>query len=325
MAFDWPSFFDLYSIPWFKATRTNITIKCPMCGDDPSHHLSVSLQDKGWHCWRNDAHSGRSARDLVMVLLGCSTDQAARIVSEQEQAAKLLDEGFASSISQLLGKAKPLPVTTRPLELLPEFIDMLTGFSQRLFVPYLTDRGYSDNDLEWLVKRFKLRSALTGQFAYRIIIPVYVSGRLVTWTARTITGDRLRYKTLSTDSETAAKSDLPVAAISIKETLFDYDALRKGGEILVITEGPFDAMRVSFFGDDAIRGTCLFGKTISDGQRELIGALRPLYHQVVLLSDTDVRWSMFGKLPDWVTIRRLPPSVEDPAKLNYTQFCRLFE
>lgn len=325
MAFDWTAFFDLYSIPWFKATRTNITIKCPMCGDDPSHHLSVSLQGRGWHCWRNDAHSGRSARDLVMVLLGCSADQATRIVSEQEQAAKLLDENFASSISQLLGKAKPLPVTTRPLELLPEFTNMLTGFSQRLFVPYLTDRGYSDNDLEWLVKRFKLRSALTGQFAYRIIIPVYVSGKLVTWTGRTITGDRLRYKTLSTDSETAAKSDLPVAAISIKETLFDYDALRKGGEVLVITEGPFDAMRVSFFGDDAIRGTCLFGKTISDAQRELIGSLRSLYRQVVLLSDTDVRWSMFGKLPDWVEIKRLPPSVEDPAKLTYNQFSRLFQ
>jgi len=324
MAFDWPTFFDLNSIPWWRATRTNITIKCPLCGDDPSHHLSVSLQGKGWHCWRNDAHAGRSARDLVMVLLGCSRDQATRIVSDGSQTAKLSDQDFASAINAMLGKAQPVPVETRELDFLPEFTSLTKGFAGDLFVPYFTKRGYRGDALNWLIKRFNLRGALTGAFAYRIIIPLFMHGELVTWTARTVTDDRLRYKTLSTDAITSARANLPTAAVSTKETLFDYDALSEGGEVLVITEGPFDAMRVSFFGGDDVHGTCLFGKQISATQYDMICNLRPKYHRVVLLADADVRYSMFGKLPDWVEYTILPPSVEDPAELSRVQFQRLF-
>src|SRR6202040_650598 len=109
-----------------------------------------------------------------------------------------------------------------------------------------------------------------GPFSYRVVIPVFLNKRLVTWTGRSIApSEELRYRSLSTDPEKA--NGLPVALENIKHTLFDYDSLKEGGRVLAVAEGPLDAMRLGFLGERyGIKATCLFGKSLHPMQLDLL-------------------------------------------------------
>jgi hypothetical protein len=346
--FDWLKFLDTYRIEYVMAGpnigRNNAGIKCPFCGDDPSFHLGISLDGKGFHCWREPsrgAHSGRSPHKLVMRLLGCSFTQAQAIVGDQDRKVVANDSTFDTDIKRRMSMAHSTTghSSVGRLELLPEFKKIPT-FTEKpfqgrgplvnsLFIPYLRRRGYSIKEIDKLVERFDLHYALTGKFAYRLIIPVFMDGKLVNWTGRAVTTDTLRYKTLSHDMEVSRKADLPPAPMNVKDCLFDYDDLKNGGDILVLTEGPFDAMRITFFGEKyGIMGTCLFGKGVSKQQKDLLYRLLPLYDHVHTFFDTDVGLaSTFSWFPDDMGIvrRDLPKNVKDPAELQRKQFTRLFD
>jgi hypothetical protein len=339
MAFDWQKFLDTYRIEYVSSGpnigRNNIGIICPFCGDDPSFHLGISLDGKGFHCWREPsrgAHSGRSPHKLVMRLLGCSFTQAQAIVGDQDRKVVANDTTFDNDIKRRMALAHN-PTSHRSvgrLEFLSEFKKIRDkGLRGELFYSYLIERGYNEKQAAQLIERFDLRCALIGKFAYRVIIPVFMDGKLVNWTGRAVTTDTLRYKTLSHDMEVSRKAGLPQAPMNVKDCLFDYDNLKNGGDILVLTEGPFDAMRITFFGEKyGIMGTCLFGKGVSKQQKDLLYRLLPLYDHVHTFFDTDVGLaSTFSWFPDDMGIvrRDLPKNVKDPAELQRKQFTRLFD
>jgi hypothetical protein len=339
MAFDWQKFLDTYRIEYVSSGpnigRNNAGVKCPFCGDDPSFHLGISLDGKGFHCWREPsrgAHSGRSPHKLVMRLLGCSFTQAQAIVGDQDRKVVANDTTFDTDIKRRMALAhnQTSHRSVGRLEFLPEFKKIRDeGLRGDLFYSYLIERGYNEKQTAWLIERFDLRCALIGKFAYRVIIPVFMDGKLVNWTGRAVTTDTLRYKTLSHDMEVSRKADLPPAPMNVKDCLFDYDNLKNGGDILVLTEGPFDAMRITFFGEKyGIMGTCLFGKGVSKQQKDLLYRLLPLYDHVHTFFDTDVGLaSTFSWFPDDMGIvrRDLPKNVKDPAELQRKQFTRLFD
>src|SRR6185312_1712096 len=85
-----------------------------------------------------------------------------------------------------------------------------------------------------------------------------------------------------------AAAGQPLARGPITDCLLGLPNLFKGGRVLILAEGPFDAMRLSLFaGNYAMRATCVFGKAISTAQVELLARLRPLYRDMVLLLDPD--------------------------------------
>jgi hypothetical protein len=328
MAFDWESFLDHNSVEIGRRRGRNVGIKCPWCHDDPSFHLSISLDGRGYHCWRDETHVGKSPVKLITALTGCSFEQAAAIARQEDVPMPTTDQSFASTMLPQLGQRTQLVHHQRKLELLPEFRDVTDrGLCCMLVLPYLRKRGYDSQDAVRLAKRFSLKYATTGAFAYRIIIPVYVDDRLVTWTSRTFADSELRYMTLSHDPERAAKRGLPAATKNIKECLFDYDEILDGGRVLVVTEGPFDAMRITFLGEKhGVRGTCLFSKSALPEQIQLIRDAADHYDEVVTLMDYEVGLGAFSMFPDSVRAKtlQLPRGVGDPAKLDQTEFQALF-
>lgn len=335
--FDWERFLDGYNIVYSRTSRKNsrnrIGLNCPFCGDDEGMHLGIDVYTGFWHCWREPvkgAHSGRTPYRLIERLLGCSRETAARIVEAGANSVVANDRTFGSDIARLLGG----PVTKLEfprdykLEFPREYHRLgATPRSRRLYYPYLTGRGYTESQVDWLVNRYRLCYATKGPFVYRIIIPVYFRDRLVTWTGRHIGDDELRYRSLSHDPETAIRTGQPQAAVNIKHTLLDFDMARiRGGHTLVITEGPFDAIRITFFGYRAgIHAVALFGKQASDEQIDLIAELTPHYRRVVCLFDVDAE-SEFGPFPELLNIKQrvLPVGVKDPALLTREQFGSLF-
>jgi DNA primase len=93
---------------------------------------------------------------------------------------------------------------------------------------YLVERGITSQ----LIREFKLGYCVTGRYVQRIIIPVYMQGRLQTFIARDYTG------------KAATKVKYPVGSNASK-ALFGYDrAVALNAETVVVTEGWADVLAV---------------------------------------------------------------------------------
>jgi hypothetical protein len=337
--FDWLTFFNKYNIDYTRKghTTNNVGINCPFCNDSKDkQYLGVSLTGKGWSCWKfQKAHGGVSPYRLIIALIGCSYTEAVKIVQDDERVVhKTTEDRFLSDFHRLLGVNKPsVPVYEPPTSLgfLNEFKPLdATSMSRRLVYPYLNRRGYTDDrQIDWLADHYRLRFAYNGVFAYRIIIPVYMHGELITWTGRTISDDEdLRYDTLSPDPVKAINRSVPCAMLSIKDTIFDYDNLLDGGDTLAVTEGPFDAMRITFLGKRyGILGTCLYNKTLAPVQASLLGDLTDKFNKYFNLFDEGESLTGFQTFPyslRYFERLSLPRGYKDPATLDENGFNYLF-
>jgi hypothetical protein len=293
MYFDWKRFCLQHSIPFVTSgpntAAGNINIHCPFCGvSDPSQHLGLSLNPRKpyWGCWRNKEHRGKVPTYLIQTLLGCGPQLALSLIADGDAAP--LDD-FESTARDLL---HPEEEEQRLAETLPPWPPQFkpitnTGISKRFYRYLYINRGFNV-DLPKIIRQYSLCYALSGQFSWRILFPIIVNGELATWTGRDITGtSQLRYKTLSNKKELAELQGFPVPArINIKETLFNVDELAEGGEALVITEGPMDALKVdAYMRQHDVRGTCLFGKTVQPNQFYLLSRVARNFHHVYVMLD----------------------------------------
>ena len=255
-------------------------------------HMGLSLNGKGWGCWRQQTHRGRSPIRLIQALIGCSWPEAARLAGSASPsfASGNLLEAVVSAMGGIDAPRAPPPALRLPKPFRP-----MGRSSAPLFRSYLADRGYKRNEIEWLALEFDLYWALTGDWSYRLIIPVHdADGGLVTWTGRAINeGAQIRYKTLTADPEKAG--DGPLAHGPITDYFLGLPHLIHGGEFLVIAEGPFDAMRLALFAEEFdAQATCLFGKACSPAQLDWLAQLRHKYSHIYLLLDPDAALDALG-------------------------------
>jgi len=138
-----------------------------------------------------------------------------------------------------------------------------TGAGKRFF-DYLNSRFGSEKDTNAMITEYDLRYAIAGDYRDRIIIPVYENGWCVNWTARSIyPNSEIRY--LSMDNASAA--------VPIKQTVFNLDCVADHGgvDVLVITEGPFDAMKLDYVGHEyGLAAVSVFNTEISIEQDYLL-------------------------------------------------------
>jgi hypothetical protein len=284
MSFDWQGFLDGYGVPYItkgaNVARNHISIHCPFCGaEDPSQHLTISLQGKGWRCYRNHEHAGKNPARLISAVLRVTRQEADRIAGNNTY----IPDDFMGAVNVALGDRKsetgarylPLPQEFRKLD--PE------KRSAAPFVRYLQGRGYRMVDIEQLFGRHGLMYAVEGKQRGRIIFPVEFNGKLVSWTGRSIYPDeQLRYKTLSTDPEV---EDYPALG-PISDFLLWHDDIKDGGRVLVLCEGPFDALKVRTLGRrHGIRATCCFTSQPSESQIDMLFDIVPRYERRLLLLD----------------------------------------
>jgi len=321
--FNWPLFLQQHGIEFSGPDRDNLHVRCPFCGpDDPSHHMGISLLGKGWNCWRNPAHRGKSRSRIIMALLGCSANEAHRLaygdrpppLPDEEIGAVLRSKLLTEEIPNALARATKLPVECRPL--------FSGSLLERQFFNYLRGRGYRDTQLRTLCRTYDLHYCVRGQYAYRLVVPVRDRyGVLQTWVGRAILPDREpRYLTPKHED----------TKVSVKHTLLGLDKLwsmaARPGSVLVVCEGPFDAMWVTTWGHSlSVFGTCLFGLSMSDTQAYLLDQLRRKFDYVALLLDSGAEFQAFRLANNGLElpVLRLPDDVKDPAALNPKRIARL--
>lgn len=328
--FDWVNFLDrrgiYYATSGPNVSRGNVAVKCPFCGTaDPSEHMSIAIDGSGWRCFRNPgAHSGKNPIRLIRALIGCSYDEAFRIVG----APRPLPNDPAMVVKSQL--VKPIQIPHHKLSLPSEFKPFADLPSARLFINYLIKRGFTMKQIMRFTDRYNLRYCTRGSYKGRIIFPIEYRNELVGWTGRTVyPSETLRYKTLSPNLGKQNSDGYPSAIGANTNYLLWYDQLLiSAANTICICEGPFDALRLRVLGrSQGIEATCLFTSTPSEQQIELLHDLLPRFkHRVILLDQGTLPIALrlanelaglgvqIGRLP---TSRKDPGELRDVAELNY--------
>jgi hypothetical protein len=306
--------------------RFEILTHCPLCGDsDRSEHLAISTRRRGWRCLRNPTqHKGRSYARLLTLLLRCSEERARELTGE-EAAAPLPDQDeFSQQWRKQLGVDIELP-SARKL-VFPKEVKRLAdggGTVASGFWGYLRQRGYDVEQRRWLAEAYDLHYAISGRFAYRLIIPLYDrASQLMTWTARSIVRDaEIRYLTLKSDEARARPGELLLGLPQLTRAA--------PARCLVVAEGPFDAIALSVLGhSQGIWGTCIFGLELSDAQSDLLYTLSEHFERIVLLIDPAQAWlrtlGMRSRLPRRCQSLMVPEGFKDPGELVKTREGKAF-
>lgn len=308
---DWPQFLRSHRIDFVEhgpsTSKGNLYVDCPYCGPTFKGYplLGISLKGRGWGCWRNKNHRGKSPVRLVAALLNISITRAAELLNLRSAPLES-DDTIGDRVREMVnGKPEASATQATVLTLPKEFKPIRADRQGQIFLDYLkNERHYATDQALSISARYDLRFAMKGPFAYRIIMPIYDrEERLVTWTGRTISPIKEpRYKTLSTKSDDE-DNDQPLALSPITDHIFKEPDLPESGDLLLVTEGPFDAIRLDYAGSflkrRTVAATCIFGKVIHDSQIDKLADLD--YRRKLLLLDSD------AKLDSYRVIEALRP------------------
>ena len=202
-----------------------INIQCVFC-DDTSNHLGINKKSLKCNCWKCGSHT---FVDLVMEIKSCSLKDAKEIFKSISKG-DFYEENIVEKTDLTL-----------------KFPKNATKIFPKQHLKYLKKRGFNPNRI---IRDFDLYACGfdNQDYKFRIIIPIYQMGKMVSFTTRDITGRAdIPYKT-------AKPSE---SLIRPKECIFNIDTIRPGKD-LILTEGPFDVMK---FGQGAI---CFLGVKLTD-------------------------------------------------------------
>ena len=215
-----------------------IGVCCPFCGDDLGYHLGIHLNSPVISCFR----CGKVGNTLTYVAQEMQSYSKAIALLKQfipkELKPNEIEESNSINTVELPKNATRIP--TEPQ------------------IKYLEKRKYYWKTLH---EKYNLHYCNPiGDFANRIIVPIYKQRRLVTFTSIDIANNSpLRYKHLSEK----------LSVCPIKDMLFGIE--NTNGYIACIVEGLFDQFRL---GDGSI---CTFGATLSPNQILLLSKFSKLY------------------------------------------------
>ena len=174
-----------------------LQINCPFCGggDMNNPHLGFNLAKDYCNCWKCEHHF---LDETIMALIGCSKFEAQEIINTYEIGVRVH-----------LQKKEFVPAENVTLP--PETIEL-----NKQHIMYLRKRNFDYRRLE-KIYRIKGTSHL-GEYKFRIIIPIYYEGELVSYQGRDVTGlSELRYKACPKALE----------KIEHKSTLYALDIAKK--------------------------------------------------------------------------------------------------
>lgn len=283
LRFDWMRFLGEYNIPFVEkganVGRGNVNIVCPFCVD-PSEHMGVSLTTSKWGCWRCNK-GGTYPGPLLCRLLNTTSSAAEQIIEgHQESNPDAFESLFEQQRDVMRAQSRieiRLPTNFKPM--------WHSRSAAARYLDYLAvDRGFAEH-AQAVALRYQLHYAMTGPYSYRIIMPVYHSARLVSYVGRTIGDAKPRYKTEG-DSV-------------LKTCIANHDWLMRpwqSKDTLLITEGPFDFMKMDFVGRTlGMHATCTFGTAFNKEQVALLAKLlRQRFTRGLVLFDNEARAEGLG-------------------------------
>ncbi len=183
-----------------------VQIDCPFCSPGTGR-FRLGFRESGNYlsCWKCGRHT---LWDFLVEVSGGRTE-AARLI-------RLVDrENRPVETSKPLGRVK-----------LPAGV----GALQKAHIRYLSERGI---DPDYAAKIWDVRGiGIADRLSWRLFLPAYYRGSLVSWTTRSIGKDvDLRYITAREDEE----------AVPLKSFLYGQDLAR---HTALIFEGPLDAVLI---------------------------------------------------------------------------------
>ncbi|TXH49521.1 MAG: hypothetical protein E6Q97_22555 [Desulfurellales bacterium] len=271
--------------------RGEINIRCPFCGAaDPSHHMGLNLTNGWWACWRNQSHRGKSPLRLLVRLLGCSYARACELAGITPDYVD--PDGFdavAARVMQRDGLQRVEEVRRDFLTFPPKEVTPITGRGQtRRHWDYLVQvRGFRPSDIQHLTLSYGILAGVGDYWRDRVMFPYLVNEELVAWTGRAIAESNIRYK------------DLAVAECLIppKQTLYNHDAALAGGEVLLVVEGPMDALKLDCYGAEwGVRAVGLSTNSISDQQIFLLEEAAPRFRRTLVMMDNSGQLSIVDSI-----------------------------
>lgn len=306
MIFNWLNFLNQQNIEYATSGanvgRNNVVVHCPFCGSgDPSKHLGINLETGAWGCLRNSQHRGRAPKRLVMGLLGITSAQADAYVENRQ----FKGQGELKDVRARLDQKEEIKqVSGKGIEFLDSFSEIDNRESKKRFINYLVSRGFDQPNI--LVRNYGLMCCLTGEWKDRIIFPVWqvANKKLVGWTGRTIGYNQaIRYRAHPAGSE-------------IKQHVFNGSKCGEGN-ILVITEGPIDALKIDFYGRVmGVHSVATMGTQVTDAQCWILGHLAIGYDQVLILFDDGAlgqALQLKDRLDVECGIQPMPRGIDDPG------------
>jgi hypothetical protein len=265
--------------------------------------MGVSLDKEAWGCLRNLQHRGRAAYSLIAALLGCNFNQARTIADQYTKSDpdKLPELSFD----------KPIKIKPGTMELPHEAQEIYLDNHTARFWKFVRLRGFPRTDE--VIAQYGLRACTAGRWQGRVIIPVYnPAGGLLGWQGRYIYG--------------RAYPHIPryLSEGDLKSTVYNVGV--PADEVLFICEGPFDAIKVDFYGQEmGARAVCTFGTTFTEVQVQVLRSIAKRFSRTVLLFDRDAIEPTY-QLRDWLgkcEVGEVPG--KDPGELSETQVKSLIE
>lgn len=274
MKFDWINFLNRYGVQYVTKSKNtkegNLSIKCPFCGfADPSFHMGINPNNSAFGCLRDDDHRSKYPHRLIMKIAGLSWEQACELIGEE-----YIPEDF--DLKNKRDRLNKKGIEQREKMQWDESFRKLSNKGKRnAFVEYLISRGFAPEDIPTMCKLYKLRCATKGTWYNRLIFPVIHEKELIGWTGRDIGDSELRYRAH------------PPGKL-IKQFLFNQNAVKDGGRVLVIDEGPLDAYKIDFYGKDfSIRAIATMGTALTEEQVSEIIQLSKRFDHTAILLDRD--------------------------------------
>jgi hypothetical protein len=296
MPHDWRSLFSELNVPWADRGPNvgpgNLGIACPWCGDDPSHHLSVSLTKDAYYCFRDNRHRGVNPVTLVMAVCDIGRDEATRLLNSH------LDLTDAATVKPVV-----------PEKMLLAWDRFHSATESRKCVNFLYDRGFP-NPMSDIV-HYDLRFAEEGEWVNRLLMPITVGGKIISWTGRALSG------TLTPKYRTQSAPGFPVIYAPDQTKL---------GKVAIIVEGPLDALKIA----SASRSfpwlpVALCGKQLNSAKLLEIRWFTSGCEETLVALDSDVKLGevyeivaeLSGALKTPVRRISIPEGYKDPGELPH--------
>lgn len=206
-----------------------VGVNCPYCGDTSFHGGFPKNGSWAYTCFRCGEHP---FKETLKLLLNVSYDELNDLLKD-------------------LTSDKEEVVYANSLELIGE---PLNKYAKQ----YLINRGFNP---EYLANKYNLKSTgAVGEWALRIIIPVYYNHQIVSYVGRDYTGKQTpKYLAL-------AKTK---SLMNIKHVLYNEQFVQ--GDVIGVCEGPFDALRL---GDGFV---ATFGMKFSEQQIQGLTKYKKVY------------------------------------------------
>ena len=215
-----------YNIPyWTQGKNTApgwVQTRCPFCSDS-SNHLGFNIARGYFYCWKCGA---KRVKEVFTKLLDRTYQDIDKLLFEY------------SGETFVVQKRKNKNVTSIHLP-----GESLKDNHKR----YLKKRNFDPDHIE---QKYKIRgTGITGDWRFRIIIPIFFKNKLVSFQGRDITDkQKLRYKALSDEK----------SILSPKKVLYNLENCLSNS--IIVLEGITDVWR---FGDNSC---CTFGTSLTEEQ-----------------------------------------------------------